>query len=100
VKLTASGANRAQADALLDSEQEKVAARLGALAYAVDDEPMEEVVGKLLRSKGLTISTAESLTAGSVSAALANVPGSSDYLRGGLVAYDAAREREDAGRAG
>jgi len=97
VKLTASGASRAQADALLDSEQEKVAARLGALAYAVDDEPMEEVVGKLLRLEGLTISTAESLTAGSVSAALANVPGSSDYLRGGLVAYDALEKEKTLG---
>jgi len=93
VKLTASEASRAQADALLDAEQEKVADRLGALMYAVDDEPMEEVVGKMLRSRGLTISTAESVTAGSVSAALANITGSSDYLRGGIVAYDALEKR-------
>lgn len=89
VKLTASGSSRDDVVALLDAEQEKVEARLGALFYAVDDKPMEEVVGEMLRERGLTIATAESLTAGTVSAALANIPGSSDYLRGGVVAYSA-----------
>lgn len=94
IKLTASGASREEAEAVLDEEQEKVASRLGSLMYAVDDEPIEEVVGKLLRERGLTISTAESLTAGMVSAALANIPGSSDYLRGGVVAYGAREKQE------
>ena len=93
IKLTTEGARREEAEALLDAEQEKVASRLGSLMYAVDDEPMEEVVGKLLSERGLTISTAESLTAGMVSGALANIPGSRDYLLGGVVAYGA-REKE------
>lgn len=49
----------------------------------------EERVIALLRGRGWTLATAESLTAGRIAAAVADVPGCSDVLRGGVVAYQA-----------
>lgn len=40
-----------------------------------------------LRGRAETVATAESLTAGMICATLADVPGASDVLRGGLAAY-------------
>ena len=48
---------------------------------------MEVVVLNLLASLGLSIGTAESMTGGLVAAALTSVPGSSEVVKGGLVAY-------------
>ncbi len=61
--------------------------RLGEIIYAEDNIEMEEVVGKLLKERGLTISTAESSTGGLIVSRLINVPGSSSYVMGGIVSY-------------
>ena len=87
VKLTTAGKTMSEALEIIKREQTVVEKRLGPLMYGVDDEPMEEIVGNLLREKGLTVAVAESLTAGMVTARIANVPGASDYLRGGVIAY-------------
>ena len=47
----------------------------------------EIVVGQLLKEKGLNLATAESCTGGLIADRITNVPGSSDYFRGGIVAY-------------
>ncbi len=47
----------------------------------------EEELGNLLKSKKLSLSTAESCTGGGVAAAITSVAGSSEYFMGGIVAY-------------
>jgi competence/damage-inducible protein CinA-like protein len=61
--------------------------RIGTFAYGEGDTTMEAVVGTLLKERGLTLGLAESCTGGLVGHRLTNVPGSSDYLKGGIVAY-------------
>lgn len=52
-----------------------------------DPGPLEERIGQLLRNKGLKLAVAESCTGGLVADRLTDVPGSSDYFLGGIVAY-------------
>lgn len=59
-----------------------------------DDEPLEFMLGKLLSSKGFTISTAESCTGGKIASVLTSVSGSSAYFNGSVVSY-ATQAKED-----
>jgi nicotinamide-nucleotide amidase len=49
--------------------------------------PIEVAVGNLLRAQKKTISIAESCTGGLVTHRITNIPGSSEYLMAGVVAY-------------
>lgn len=60
---------------------------LGSDVFSTDGRSMEEVVGGLLRERGLTISAAESCTGGLLMTRLTDVPGSSAYVLGGAVTY-------------
>ena len=50
-------------------------------------EELEARIGRLLRSRELTLATAESCTGGLVADRITNIPGSSEYFAGGVVAY-------------
>ncbi|MPZ19862.1 MAG: CinA family nicotinamide mononucleotide deamidase-related protein [Luteitalea sp.] len=60
-------------------------------------EPLEAVVGELLRERGYRIAVAESCTGGMLSGRLTDVAGSSAYLERGVVAYSNAAKVELAG---
>ena len=50
-------------------------------------KPIEIQLGEALRTRGLKLATAESCTGGLIADHITDVPGSSDYFLGGIVAY-------------
>lgn len=65
----------------------EIARVLGPAVYDRGDRSLAESVGERLRSRGLTLAVAESCTAGLLGATLTEVPGSSAYFLGGVLAY-------------
>jgi nicotinamide-nucleotide amidase len=67
---------------------ERLTGRLEQYLYARDDSsPVEELVLRLCRERGLTLASAESCTGGMVAERLTSVAGSSDVFLGAIVAY-------------
>jgi nicotinamide-nucleotide amidase len=87
VRITAKGANEAEARALADAEETELRAILGDLVFGVDDETMEHAVLDRLQRLGWTLGVAESLTGGLIGARIVNVPGASEVFRGTIGAY-------------
>ena len=87
VRLLARAPSRALAEAALAEAEPPLRAALGADCYSADGQSLEEEVGALLRTRGLTVSTAESCTGGLVAHRLTNIPGSSRYVERGVVVY-------------
>jgi competence/damage-inducible protein CinA-like protein len=55
--------------------------------FSEDGSTVDEQVARLLRAGALTLATAESCTGGLLAARLTELPGSSDYVLGAIVAY-------------
>lgn len=55
--------------------------------YSRQDETIEHAVGRLLKEQGKSIAVAESCTGGMIGERLTSIPGSSSYMRGGVIAY-------------
>ena len=88
VKLMAKASSAAQAAALIAPVEAQVRERLGPVVFGADDDTLESVVAHELIARGETVALAESCTGGLVAATLAGVPGVSQALLGGVVAYD------------
>ncbi|MCD9624890.1 competence/damage-inducible protein A [Rhabdothermincola salaria] len=87
VRVTAKADTGEEADAVLEREVELLTEVLGDIVFSTDDDTMEVVVNDLLRTAGLSVGVAESLTGGLVASRLTAAPGASDVVRGGVVAY-------------
>ena len=85
--LTAIAKTEEEGRRALDAAVEEVKATLGRDLFSADGKTMQEVIGDVLRTRGYTISAAESCTGGLVLARLTEVPGSSDYVDRGVVVY-------------
>lgn len=87
LRFTASGINEAVIKKETDGYADLVAERLNEHVVAREDITLEEVIVRTFSEHKTTLSTAESCTGGTFSAAITAIPGASNMFVGGAVAY-------------
>jgi nicotinamide-nucleotide amidase len=94
IHLRARCATEAKAAELLAEVGGPIELLLGDRIYSRNGDPLEAIVGDLLRTLRATVSVAESCTGGMLGERFTSVPGSSDYFAGGFIAYTNAMKVE------
>ncbi len=87
LRVTARGLSAGTADTTLDAASAELRARIGDGVYGEGDADLAAVVLDLLRARGWTVAVAESCTGGMLGMRLTAIPGSSDAMLGGTIAY-------------
>lgn len=87
LRLTASGADKAVLDKILDERFSTLQQLVSANIVTNLDEKMEVVLGKLLKQKNKTMCTAESCTGGYIAHLITSMTGSSAFYDGSMVTY-------------
>ncbi len=89
LRVTAKASHKTKAQEMIAELESRLKAILRDAIWGYDDDALEVLIGNMLREKGLTLATMESCTGGLLASTITDVPGSSDYFKGGLVAYSA-----------
>ncbi len=87
LRVLARGTTREEAAAQAAPIEVLIKERLGELVFGEGDEGLQHAVLRLLKQRGQTLATAESITGGMIGQMLTDVPGSSENFRGGVIAY-------------
>lgn len=87
LRLTAAGEDRDGVEDELDRLEAYLRERVAPYLFGTGTQTLEALVGEMLKARGQTIAVAESCTGGFVLNRLTNIPGSSAYVVGGVVAY-------------
>ncbi len=87
LRITAKARTLNKAKKLIDEKDKDIRGILHDYVWGTDSDTLEGIIGNLLSSKKLTLATLESYTGGSLANVITNVPGSSKYFLGGLIAY-------------
>ncbi|HKH94616.1 MAG TPA: competence/damage-inducible protein A [Gemmatimonadaceae bacterium] len=87
LRLTVRGAAPDEADRRLAASADRLREVVGDAVYGEDGADLAAVVLDLCRDRGLTLGVAESCTGGLLGARLTAIPGSSDVVLGGVIAY-------------
>jgi nicotinamide-nucleotide amidase len=75
------------AEGKIQQVEKRIRAKAEKYIYGVENEELEQVIGRMLTEKKLTIAVAESCTGGLITDKITDVPGSSNYFERGVIAY-------------
>lgn len=90
LRLSAKGNDKSEIESRLEEELKKLRVLISDVITGMDNGlSIEEYVGQLLSERGLSVSSAESITGGKIAATIVSVPGASSYFKGGFIAYSA-----------
>ncbi len=89
LRLTAKDRDAAKAEEAIARTEEKLRDILGWAIWGYDEDTLEGLIGNMLRERLLSLATMESCTGGLLASTITDAPRSSDYFKGGLVAYSA-----------
>jgi nicotinamide-nucleotide amidase len=87
LRLTATGKEYAGLSESVNSQVKILYDFIPEYIYSEDEESLEMVVGKMLKSLNQTVVTAESCTGGEIAHLITSVAGSSAYYKGSVIAY-------------
>jgi len=87
LRLTATGTEENLLRERIEREVAQVSALIPEYLFGFDDDTLEAIIGWQLSTLGATLATAESCTGGALAAQITQVPGSSAYFLGSVVAY-------------
>lgn len=87
LRLTGRGADALKLSAELETWQKQLADRLENIVIALEDIPLEEILGRWFTANNATLGLAESCTGGYIAHHITQVMGSSEYFKGCIVSY-------------
>ena len=87
LRLTGHGPDELRLVKEVELRRDEIAARLEHIVVDLEDIPLEQIVGKALVGKGLTLGLAESCTGGYIAHRITQIMGSSQYFNGSIVCY-------------
>lgn len=87
VRIRSAFADAGESQRQLDDTIARVRTHLGDIVFSRDEVTLSQIVGESLRRRRMTLATAESCTGGLIGELLTQVPGASDYYRGGFITY-------------
>ena len=87
LRVAAKASSQIEAEAIIKPIATEIKNIAGLDYFGSNEATLTSVVGKLLLDAGQTLSVAESCTGGGLGAMLTDIPGSSNYFLGGIIAY-------------
>lgn len=94
LRLTVKGENKSNNEQLLNIVEAKILERVGEYYYGEGEDSLFQKLVLLLKEKGLTLSSAESITGGLFASEITSITGASTIFSGGVVTYTNEMKRD------